>query len=311
MKAIPPLLLADLNADCTTLAYCWTIAMSNGEMIRGTEHDLDITLPNSGDSPDDHFGGTYKAIANVTMGDLSSNTDLSVDNMDVSGAFPDKTDDSPQYATVIDVRADYIADGLLDMAPVTILVCNWAAPDHGYWVAGGGTLGQITQTSDGSYTTEVRGLTQLLQQIIIRTFSVECNAQFGDRRCKFAIPSTIATVGAVTDRGTFALTLETESPPIPMRFVAGIFKFTSGANAGLQRQCKVDPNFNSGVAVFWEQFPEAVNEGDEGVFNAGCDLQKSTCIFYGNLANFRGHGSFIPGVMAITSGPTTPQELGS
>jgi uncharacterized phage protein (TIGR02218 family) len=308
VKTIPPLLLADLKADCTTLAYCWTIEMSNGEMIRGTEHDLDITLPPAGDTTVDEYAGTYKAIANVTMGDLSSNTDLSVDNLDVSGAFPDKTDDSPQYATVIDVSANAIADGLLDTAPVTILVCNWAAPSHGYWIAGGGTLGQITQTSDGSYTTEVRGLTQLLQQIIIRTFSVECNAQFGDHRCKFVVPSTTGTVGSVTDRGTFEVSL---GDTTGMRFVGGYLTFTSGANVGLVRQVQLDPLFNDGVIKFWEQFPQAVNPEDAFTLKAGCDLQKSTCIFYGNLPNIRAHGSFIPGIMAITAGPTTPQELGS
>jgi uncharacterized phage protein (TIGR02218 family) len=246
----------------------------------------------------------------VTMGDLSSSTDLSVDNMDVSGAFPDKTDDSPQYATVVDVTVAEIEDGLLDMAPVTILVMNWAAPDHGYWIAGGGTLGQISRTSDGNYTTEVRGLTQLLQQIVIRTFSETCNAQFGDNRCKFAVPSVTGTVNAaIGDRGSFGVSLNVDSPSTtPMRFIAGLLQFTTGANTGLLRQVKLDPLANGNVIVFWEKFPNAVIDGDEFTLKAGCDLQKPTCIFYGNLQNFRGHGSFIPGVMAITAGPTTVQE---
>jgi uncharacterized phage protein (TIGR02218 family) len=314
VKTIPAPLLADLKADCTTLAYLWTIEVGNGRVIRGTEHDLDVTIPHTGDSAHDQYAGTYKAIANVTMGDLSSNTDLSVDNMQVDGAFPDKTDDSPQYATLVDVTVAEIEDGLLDMAPVTIIVCNWAAPDHGYWIAGGGTLGQISRTTDGSYTTEVRGLTQLLQQVIIRTFSETCNAQFGDRRCKFSIPSVAGTVSAATgDRGSFTVDLDISSPPgsTPMRFTAGKLRFTTGANTGLIRLVKTDPRNNGGVIEFWEKFPNAVLDGDEFDLAAGCDLIKSTCIFYGNLTNFRGHGSFIPGVMAITAGPTTVDELGA
>lgn len=313
MKNIPAPLLADLKADCTTIAYVWTIDVANGRVIRGTEHDQDLTIPHVGDTTLDQYAGTYKALANVTMGDLSSSTDLSVDNMDVSGAFPDKTDDSPQYATVVDVTVAEIEDGLLDMAPVTILVMNWAAPDHGYWIAGGGTLGQISRTSDGNYTTEVRGLTQLLQQIVIRTFSETCNAQFGDNRCKYAVPSVTGTVTATTgDRGSFTVNLEIDSPSsTPMRFTAGKLQFTSGLNTGLLRLVKTDPRSNAGVIEFWEKFPNAVTDGDAFTMFAGCDLQKTTCIFYNNLPNFRGHGSFIPGVMAITAGPTTVDELGS
>lgn len=317
MKNIPPLLLADLKAQCTTLAFVWTIDVgfdsatgTSLRVIRGTEHDQDLVIPAVGDTTLDRYAGKYKAIANVTMGDLASSTDLSVDNMEVQGAFPDKTDDSPQYATLVDVTVAEIEDGLLDMAPVAIIIMNWAAPDHGYWLAGGGTLGQISRSSDGNYTTEVRGLTQLLQQIVIRTFSETCNAQFGDNRCKFAVPSVTGTVSATTgDRGSFNVSMDIDSPSsTPMRFTAGKLQFTSGLNTGLLRVVKIDPTSNGGLVEFWEKFPNAITDGDAFTLKAGCDLQKPTCIFYGNLTNFRGHGSFIPGVMAITAGPTAVQE---
>ena len=35
--------------------------------------------------------------------------------------------------------------GLLDMAPVVLLVCNWAAPSHGSWIESAGTLGETTR----------------------------------------------------------------------------------------------------------------------------------------------------------------------
>lgn len=314
MKTIPPLLLASLRADSTAMAYCWTISVGvdpatgiAARIIRGTEHDLDITIPGSGDTTVDQFAGTYRAIANVTMGDLSSNTDMSVDNLEVQGAFPDKEDDSPLYATVVDVTAQEISDGQLDMAPVAILVCNWQHPEYGYWIAGGGTLGQVTQNSDGAYTTEVRGLTQMLQQVVIRTFSETCNAKFGDNRCKFAVRSVTGVVGAVTDRLQFDVSLD--STPHSLRFEAGTLQFTTGPNTGLSRSVKTDPTLNGGEIVFWEPFPNTVTDGDEFTLKAGCNLQKSTCVFYNNLVNFRGHGSFIPGVMALTAGPQTADEL--
>jgi uncharacterized phage protein (TIGR02218 family) len=314
MKTIPPLLLAELKSDLTSLAFIWTIEMADGRMIRGTEHDLDVTIPASGASPPDPYAGTYFAEANVTMGDINSTTDLSVDNLQVDGAFPDKTTDSPVRYTVLDVTVDDIESGLLDLAPVTILVCSWRNPSHGYWIAKTGTLGAINRDSDGKYTTEVRGLTQQLAQTIIRTFSVSCNAvKFGDARCKYPVADHTVTghVTAVENRLQFTVSIPADSPPSIFSFVGGDLTFTSGANQNFFREVKVDPNFNTGVIVFWEQFPADIEDGDTFTLSIGCDRQYLTCKRYGNLPNFRGFGVFIPGVNALTAGPTTTTELGS
>lgn len=311
MKTIPPLLLAELKADLTSLAFIWTIEMADGRVIRGTEHDLDIVIPPSGSSPD-LFAGTYFAEANVTMGDIASNTDLSVDNLQVDGAFPDKTRDSPVAYTVLDVTVDDIEAGLLDLAPVTVLICSWRNPAHGYWIAKTGTLGAINRDSDGKYTTEVRGLTQQLAQTIIRTFSVSCDAvEFGDARCKFDVAAHTQTgsVTAVTNRLQF--TVSVPSPGAGFSFVGGKLTFTSGKNANFFREVKIDPLANAGVIVFWEPFPEDVEDGDAFTLSIGCDRQYGTCKSYGNLPNWRGFGVFIPGVNALTAGPTTTTELGS
>lgn len=312
MKTIPPLLLAELQSDQTSLAFLWTIEMADGRVIRGTEHDLDITLPATGDSPE-LYGGTYFAEANITLGDIQSTTDLSVDNLSVDGAMPDKTQaTSPVTYTVLDVTVDDIESGLLDLAPVTILICSWRNPSHGFWIAKKGSLGAINRDSDGKYTTEVRGLTQALAQTIIRTFSVSCNAvEFGDARCKFNVAAHTQTghVTAVTNREEF--TVSVPSPGAPFSFVGGKLTFTSGRNKNFFREVKVDPLANAGVVEFWEQFPEDVQIGDAFALSIGCDRQYLSCKAYGNLANWRGFGVFIPGVNALTAGPTTVKELGS
>lgn len=316
MRSIPSQLLADLQADATSLAFCWSIAMADGRMIRGTEHDLDIEIPSTGDSPPDPNAGVYYAIANVTLGDIVSNTDLSVDNLDVTGALAPKLGDSTGLATVLDVSVDDIESGLLDRAAVTVLICNWRAPSHGYMVVKGGFLGAINHDSDGKYTTEVRGLTQLLAQTIIRTFSASCNVvKFGDARCGFDVPAATitGTVSADTNgnRQQFAVDLNQGSPVSGFSYRGGILRFTSGANAGFEREAKTDPNANGGVVQFWDVFPETPHAGDEFEFEPGCDRQPPTCKLYGRFARavgpggWKGYGVGIPGVNAITSGPTT------
>ncbi len=66
-----------------------------------------------------------------------------------------------------------------------------------------------------------------------------------------------------------------------------------------------------GVIEFWEPFPEDMENGDAFELSIGCDRQYTTCKGYGNLPNWRGFGVYIPGVNALTAGPTTTKELGS
>lgn len=310
MRSIPSQLLADLQSDATSLAFIWSITMADGRVIRGTEHDLDITIPSTGDSPPDPNAGTYYAVANVTLGDVVSNTDLSVDNLDVSGALAPKLGDSSGMATVLDVSVDDIESGLLDQAPVTVLICNWRAPSHGYFEVKGGFLGVINHDSDGKYTTEVRGLTQLLAQTIIRTFSTSCNVvKFGDRRCGFDVPASAITGTVAADtsgnRQQFSVDLSPGSPISGFGYVGGVLTFTSGANTGFSREAKTDPNANGGVVQFWESFPESVQAGDAFSLEPGCDRQAPTCKIYGRfVAGWRGYGLFIPGAMSIMADPT-------
>lgn len=314
MRSIPGSLLADLKADCTTLAFLWTIEQADGVIIRGTEHDRDITIPLTGDSPIDKYAGTYKAIANITLKDIASSSDLSVDNTEADGAFADKTDDSPQFATAIDVSAAAIESGLLDLAPVTILVCNWAAPAHGYYIPKAGTLGQIKRDSDGKYTTEVRGLTQPLAQTIVRTFTIDCNVvKFGDHRCKLPI-ETFTLTGSVSSGSPIT---PTQFPvgfdstlSVAAQFTGGVLTFLTGANAGFFRELKTDPFENGGILQTWEAFPNPIDLGDQFSLEAGCDRTWPTCKdIYNNGNNNRAYGRFIPGIMAITAGPTSPTGM--
>lgn len=302
MKSIPAQLLADLRKDTTAIAFLWAIEMKDGRMIRGTDHDLDITIPSTGGSPADPFEGTYWAGANVTPGDVAASSDMSVDNLEVSGAIADAG------ATVLDVSVADIEGGFLDAAPVSVLVCDWRHPDHGYFIVKRGFLGAISRDSDLKYTTEVRGMTQLLSQIIVQTFSDKCNVvRLGDSKCKFAIASATftGTVTAVTSRKSFTVSVSGGSA---FGFAGGVIKFTSGLNDTFFREVKGDPLVNSGVVTLWEDLPADVAIGNTFALEAGCDRTLATCrTTFANVVNFRGYGVFIPGVLAIMAGPIIHQ----
>lgn len=320
MKTIPAALLADLRSDVTHIAFVWCIQMSDGRTIRGTEHDLDIIIPATGSSPVDPFAGTYYSLANVTLGDVASTSDLSVDNLEVTGAFADSdTSTSPHSMSVLDITVSDIENGLLNRAPVTIILLNWQYPEHGYFIAKAGTLGAINTDSDGKYTTEVRGLTQSLAQTVIRTFATACNViKFGDGRCRFNV-GALQVTGHVTlsssnEVNQFEVVLGTSSPApsFTPSYAGGEFTFTSGANAGFIREAKLDPNQNGGIIQFWDAFPFAPSEGDTFTLTPGCDRTRETCRdHYQNLVHFRGYGLFIPGLLRILEGPDGQEGLSS
>lgn len=302
MKSIPAQLLADLRKDTTAIAFLWAIEMKDGRMIRGTDHDMDVTIPSTGGSPADPFEGKYWAGSNITPGDIVANADMSVDNLSVTGALADVG------ATVLDINVDDIEGGLLDAAPVHVLVCDWRHPDHGYYVVKRGFLGAISRDSDFKYTTEVRGMTQLLSQIVVQTFSERCNVvRLGDAKCKFAVASATftGTVTAVASRKSFTVSIA-GSPAY--HFAGGTITFTGGLNASFFREVKGDPLVNAGVVTLWEDLPAAVAPGDTFSIEAGCDRTLPTCrdVFH-NVLNMRAYGVFIPGILAITAGPVLHQ----
>lgn len=302
MKSIPAQLLADLRKDTTAIAFLWAIQMKDGRYILGTDHDRDITIPFTGGSPADPLEGTYYAGSNITPGDIAANADMSVDNLSVSGALADVG------ATVLDINVADIEGGLLDAAPVYVMVCDWRHPSHGYYVVKRGFLGAISRDSDLKYTAEVHGMIQLLSQIIIQTFSERCNVvRLGDAKCKFAVAAArfTGTVTAVASRNSFTVSI-TGSPTFS--FAGGVITFTGGLNADFFREVKGDPLINAGVLTLWEDLPATVAPGDTFTIEAGCDRTLPTCRdTFANVLNFRGYGVFIPGVLAITAGPVIHQ----
>lgn len=296
MRQIPAAATAHLNQDTTTLASCWVIEKKDGTFIRGTDHDEDIEIE-SGD-----YAGLYPAGSNITASDVRSSADAAVDNMEVVGAFKQSDDDA-----TVDVNVADIESGNLDGVPATMFVCNWASPDDWQIVVKHGYLGEISRTSDGRYTTELRGVKQLLSQSFLRTYSTKCQVKrFGDTECGFDA-STVTytgTVTAVSNRRRFNGTNSASPQPANGAFRLGELTFTSGANAGFLREIKLDDvDGTLGEFSFWENFPEDVQVGDTYTIVRGCDRTATACQAYNNFVNFRGYGIFIEGQDAITRGP--------
>jgi uncharacterized phage protein (TIGR02218 family) len=288
MRQLTTLARTHFNLECTTLAFCWEVEKTDGTFIRGTDHDEDIEILIGS------YPGVYLAGSNISASNIKTSSDASVDNMEVNGAVSEPGTPS----TTLDVNVFDIESGRLSGAAVQSFICDYTNPDSWQLAVQRGYLGEITRDSDGKYTTELRGLKQLLSQVFVRTFSPGCQVvRFGDTECKFNLASvtTTGTIATANNRRAF-----TSSALTAGSYRGGELTFTTGPNVGIMREVK---NYDANILTFWEAFPEEPQVGDAFSISQGCNRSGSRCIELGNMVNFRGYGIFIEGTDALTRGP--------
>jgi uncharacterized phage protein (TIGR02218 family) len=278
-----------LDSEVTSLHVCWRIIRRDDEVIYGTECDRNIEITTG------NYVGLYLAAAGITGSDIRSTADMSVDNLEVTGALQEGD------VALFDLSAADIEAGMFDNAEVTTFLVNADDPNLYQHVLRTGWLGNVTREAEGQYKTELRGLTQALSQGIVRTYSLSCDAELGDARCKadvtpFIVTTTVATV--VTQRRVFTVTDPLLST-IPLHLMPGaLVTWTSGLNTGYQMEVKelaLVGIVYSDVTLY-QPMSADIEIGDALTIRAACDKTISTCInTYNNLLNFRGHAIFVPG----------------
>lgn len=299
---------AHIAQPVTTLAVCWRITKTNGDLVLGTDHDrnIHITATNIGVDSSLDLTGVYSAKTGITASTIKSSGDMSVDNMDVSGALDKGNASEPNV--FVDVSVADVKAGLYDGAQITVFFVNWQNPDDFQDVIRYGFFGQVDWDSEGRYKTEVRGLLQILQQVVGRTCGETCDVEdFGDARCKLDL-STVTVTGtvvSVTSNREFVTTLDSlSSSQVSGVFNLGKLTWTAGDNNGYRGQVKDDSVGDVlGSLLMYEEFPNDVQPGDTFELTEGCNRRPERCKELGNFVNFRGPGIFNPGMDEIMRAP--------
>jgi len=284
MRSIPSALQAKLDSGVTTLAHCWVLRRRDGAVQGFTDHDEDIVLD----------GVTCRAGTGFTASEATSRFDLSVANVEISGALADAS-----------LSEADLAAGRYDAAEVATWLVDWREPSLRLLTARG-TLGEVRREG-AAFTAELRGIADLLSQESGRFYNARCNADLGDSRCRVDLAAAAlrgsGTVGAVTGASMFVATgLSGVAADV---FSAGRLTWSSGANAGLAVEVK-QHRVAGGQAVLslWQAMPEPLAAGDAFVVTAGCDKRFATCRDrFANALNFRGF-PHIPGNDFVISYPT-------
>ena len=185
-----------LGQGQTTYCTLWFVKWVNGTILCFTDldHDLSYNLESyltaEGFSIPSVTGSglqTYQAKTSYTRTDIASNSDLTVDNMELDGMIL-----APSI-TEADLHA-----GLWDFASYVVFMVNYSDLSNtmGALILRVGNLGEVTLERN-SFKSELRGLSQAYSRVFGELTQPGCRAVLGDVRCKVPLSPPTWAMGTV------------------------------------------------------------------------------------------------------------------
>lgn len=266
---ITPSFIEGLEAELTTLAFCWRIIRRDGVAFGFTSHDRDLLIA----------GLRYRASPGIDPSAIQWSGGLETDTMDITGAL------SSDALTDEDMMA-----GRYDGARVLLFLIDWEHPQEDGLYLVDGELGRIGHNGTG-FTAELKNAAHKLKQPAVELLSPECRAEFGDRRCRIDLAQYRKT-RKITQLLS-AERLKVDGAPLADHVLAyGKLRFVTGANSGCDIGIATNEN---GVIWLMEPPPFTCSLGDRVEWTQGCDKRFSTCCdSYANGANYQGE-PYVPG----------------
>ena len=121
VKNLPTGLQTHLDEGTTTLAWCWRLTRSDGQVFGFTDHDLLLMFD----------GSTFEPESGFAASEIRTGSDLSVDAQDAEGVLTSTT-----------ITETDILDGRWDAAEVEIWRVNWQDTSQRVLMRRG-TIGQM------------------------------------------------------------------------------------------------------------------------------------------------------------------------
>lgn len=265
-----------LTADLTFLALCWRVARRDGATLGFTTHDAPLVVG----------GLRHDSAPGMTPSAVVASDGLDVDTMEVAGAL------TADAITAADLQA-----GRYDGAEVRLFMVDWRAPDAGQQRLAIGTLGDVTSGSgaDAGFVATLRGPTAALGVTVIETYSPECRAELGDRRCRVAMRGRARRGAVATVDGQRITVAGVASAG---GYAQGRLRVLDGSAAGLDTRI----TGSDGATLLLDEVL-ALTPGTPVELREGCDKRFATCAGrFGNAANFRGE-PHVPGGDLLTRFP--------
>lgn len=257
----------------TTWTTCLKITRTDGVNVCLTELDHELVID----------GLTYKTASGYTPTTYSSSDGLAVDNADVEGLLATAGIDRE------DIRA-----GLYDLADIELFLWDWSAGSLVKLIAKG-NWGEC-QLYQGRFVAEFRSLSQQLQQTVGRIYTVACDAELGDGRCKVNL-AALEVTGDLNGQISRTVIVDAIRNEADDYWRGGLLTFTTGANTGRSYEVKSSESNGTFTLLLPMVYDAAAN--DQYTLTPGCDKDIDTCrATYANVVNFRGF-AHVPGTLEI------------
>ncbi len=266
---------AGLTDAQTWLAICWRIVRPDGVALGFTTHDRPLWIAGLR-----HASAPGIAPSAVVVGD-----GLAIDTMAVEGAL-----------SAAAITAADLAIGRWDAATVELFMVDWRQPEAGAQRLARGTLGTVEAGTgpDAGFSATLRGPTAALAATGIESYSPECRAELGDRRCRVAMRGRQRR-GVITEVVGEWLVVEGIGAGAAADYIHGGLRVFDGPLAGIDRQI-----IDADGARLRLEAPLALLAGMPVEVRQGCDKRFATCTArFANGANFRGE-PHVPGGDVLT-----------
>lgn len=281
-------LVAHLQTGATTVCRCWAVTTAGGVTLAFTDHDGPLEFDDL----------TFQPDAGMETSALVQTTGLSVDNAEGLGILSDAA-----------ITEQDILAGHYDGAEVETWLVNWADVTERALVFRG-SIGEV-RWSEGAFRSELRGLTEVLNQPQGRVFQEPCSAVLGDQRCgvDLSLPAFSAEVVITRVDGARIFGFASLGGYADGWFSRGRLDVLSGDAAGTVGVIKSDRSVEGErVLELWQDVLLPIGVGDLVRVQAGCNRHETTCRDkFNNFINYRGF-PHIPGEDWMTSYPTRTQN---
>lgn len=259
-------------------------AMHLAQLITITRRDTQIyRFTSCNRSVVDKLGNLFSPLNSVAASAQVNKVGTGVDNLEVVGILSSDA-----------IAEEDLLLGKFDGAAITVKLVD-PADTSDEMIQFRGLLGAVSIVN-GTYTIELRSLTQRLAEQVGEVTSATCRVhKLGDARCGVDLgdytDSAASSPGA--SRSDLLIDISTRANGF---YDCGLITWTAGANAGIVREIKSSAVEGSNTRIrLQEPIPFAIEAGDSVTLTAGCDRTLATCKDkFSNVINFRGE-PYIPG----------------
>ena len=270
----------NLSQSPTNLVLCWKVTRRDDKSFYFTEATQDIMIENL----------IYTSSTGLRSSAIEENCNISVDNFDVEGIL------ESDYITQRDILS-----GLYDKASIEVFLVDVNYSLHtnqnqqNIIFLKRGYIGAIKLIGENKFIAEVNGFLQIAEQHITKRYSLNCRANFCDKKCGLSIWdfSFSGYITKIIDRKTFQ---DSDNNKKDGYFDYGILILLD------ENQNFVQQNIKFYINKTFELATPSKIDLEVGMYYtavAGCDKSAKMCIErFKNIVNFRGE-PYIPGMEKV------------